>query len=318
MSIVVYAPASIGNMGVGFDLLGAALSPVDGSLLGDQIKIKRGEQPFSLNCCGVYAHKLPEKFEENLVYFCYLTYKNALQEKAHQILPVALTLQKNLPVGSGLGSSSSSIVAALHALNTFHDNLLTKNEMLLLMGEMEGIVSGSVHYDNVAPCYLGGTQLMINEAEIIAQAIPSFSEWYWVISYPGISISTAEARDILPKQVSLKDTLSYGRHLATYIHACHTKQSSLATKVLKDVIAEPYRATLIPNFEEVKAAAQNEGCHAMGISGSGPTIFAVFSNLSQANSLQSWLNKHFLQNNDGFTHICKIDTQGARTKGTDL
>ncbi|HEY5716777.1 MAG TPA: homoserine kinase [Psychromonas sp.] len=318
MSVVAYAPASTANVSVGFDVLGGALAPINGDLFGDRVKISSGDFGFSLECTGRYAHKLPADYKTNIVYQCYLAYQGALKKLNKEILPVKMTLEKNLPVGSGLGSSSSSIVAALQALNAWHDYLLDENEMLLLMGEMEGQISGSVHYDNVAPCYLGGMQLMINEGGVISQTLPSFKEWYWVVAYPGISISTSAARNILPAQYRLSDTLTYGRRLGGFVHACYTNQPELAAKMLKDVIAEPYRSQLIPGFKEARLFAQQSGALAMGISGSGPTVFAVMTDLIQAQSLQNWLTENFLQNDEGFCHICRLDEQGARVLGTEL
>ncbi|WP_019613269.1 homoserine kinase [Psychromonas ossibalaenae] len=318
MSVVAYAPASTANVSVGFDVLGGALAPISGELLGDRVKISTGDYGFSLECTGPYAHKLPSDSESNIVYQCYLGYKAAIGKHNKEILPVKMILEKNLPVGSGLGSSSSSIVAALEALNAWHDYLLDETTMLALMGEMEGQISGSVHYDNVAPCYLGGMQLMINEDDIISQTIPSFKEWYWVVAYPGITISTSAARDILPAQYRLSETLTYGRRLGAFVHASYSSQPDLAAKMLKDVIAEPYRSQLIPGFKEARLFAEQSGALAMGISGSGPTVFAVMTDLIQAQSLQNWLTENFLQNDEGFCHICRLDEQGARVLGTEL
>lgn len=318
MSVVAYAPASTANVSVGFDVLGGALAPIGGELLGDRVKIFTGDYGFSLECIGRYAHKLPSDSNSNIVYQCYLAYQAAIAKLNKEILPVKMILEKNLPVGSGLGSSSSSIVAALEALNAWHDYLLDETSMLALMGEMEGQISGSVHYDNVAPCYLGGMQLMINEDGIISQTIPSFKEWYWVVAYPGITISTSAARDILPAQYRLSETLTYGRRLGAFVHASYSNQPELAAKMLKDVIAEPYRSQLIPGFAEARSYAMQCGALAMGISGSGPTVFAVMTDLKQAESLQNWLTENFLQNDEGFCHICRLDDQGARVLGTEL
>jgi homoserine kinase len=318
MSVVAYAPASTANVSVGFDVLGGALAPISGELLGDRVKITTGDYGFSLECIGRYAHKLPPETDKNIVYQCYLGYEAAIAKQNKKILAVKMTLEKNLPVGSGLGSSSSSIVAALEALNAWHDYLLDETSMLTLMGEMEGQISGSVHYDNVAPCYLGGMQLMINEDGIISQTIPSFKEWYWVVAYPGITISTSAARNILPAQYRLSDALTYGRRLGAFVHASYSNQPNLAAKMLKDVIAEPYRSQLIPGFKEARLAAEQSGALAMGISGSGPTVFAVMTDLGQAEALQTWLTEKFLQNDEGFCHICRLDEQGARVLGTEL
>ncbi|MNX28374.1 Homoserine kinase [compost metagenome] len=155
-SVVAYAPASSANLSVGFDVLGAALAPVDGSLLGDRVQVKAADVAFALSSVGRYAHKLPDDPKKNILYDCWLAYGEALEKRGLTLKPLAMVLEKNLPVGSGLGSSACSVVAALEGLNAFHGAPLNEHDMLLLMGEMEGKISGSVHYDNVAPCYLGG------------------------------------------------------------------------------------------------------------------------------------------------------------------
>lgn len=244
-SVVAYAPASSANLSVGFDVLGAALAPVDGSLLGDRVQVKAADVPFALSSVGRYAHKLPADPKKNILHDCWLAYGEALEKRGLGLQPLEMVLEKNLPVGSGLGSSACSVVAALEGLNAFHGAPLNEHDLLLLMGEMEGKISGSVHYDNVAPCYLGGMQLVLEEHGVISQGIPVFDEWYWVVCYPGTVVSTAAARAILPAQYRRQDCLTYGRRLAAFVHASYTGQEGLAASVLKDVIAEPYRAALI-------------------------------------------------------------------------
>lgn len=318
MSVVAFAPASTANVSVGFDVLGAAMAPVDGTMLGDRVLVADTDGEFVLATVGAYAHKLPEDFTQNIVYDCYLAFEKAIFDKGVTSKNLVMTLEKNMPVGSGLGSSATSIVAAFVALNAFYDKPLSEHELMLLMGELEGQISGSLHYDNVAPCHFGGMQLVVDEADIISQTLPSFDDWYWVLCYPGINVSTSAARSILPAQYRRQDCLTYGRRLSGFVHACHTAQESLAAAMLKDVIAEPYRAQLIPGFDAVRDQATAMGALATGISGSGPTVFCVLKDLSQAEKLKDWLGEHFIQNQDGFCHICKIDTQGARVTGTQL
>lgn len=318
MSLVAYAPASTANMSVGFDLLGAPLAPIDGTLLGDKVWVGETDGEFSLTSTGPFAHKLPDDYRQNIVYDCYLLYGQALARKGLALKPLSMILEKNLPVGSGLGSSATSVVAALVGLNAYHDHALDEQELLLLMGELEGQISGSVHYDNVAPCYLGGLQLVLDDGGVISQPLPVFEDWYWVVCYPGISVSTSAARAILPAQYRRQDCLTYGRRLAGFVHASHTGQEAVAAAMLKDVIAEPYRAQLIPGFAEVRDHAATMGALATGISGSGPTVFCVMKDLHQAEKLKNWLAEHFIQNQDGFCHICKLDAQGARVTGTEL
>ena len=308
--VKVYAPASSANMSVGFDVLGAAVSPIDGSLLGDYVTVEAADT-FSLNNIGRFASKLPDEPRENIVYQCW---ERFCQEIGKNI-PVKMTLEKSMPIGSGLGSSACSVVAGLMAMNEYCGKPLSDTRLLSLMGELEGRISGSVHYDNVAQCFLGGMQLMIEENGIISQSVPGFDEWLWVLAYPGIKVSTAEARAILPALYRRQDCISHGRHLAGFIHACHTRQPQLAAKLMRDVIAEPYRAKLLPRFNEARQAAADIGALASGISGSGPTLFALCDNTDTAQRVADWLSQHYLQNQEGFVHICRLDTAGARVLG---
>ncbi len=308
--VKVYAPASIGNVSVGFDVLGAAVSPIDGTLLGDCVSVEAADA-FSLENAGRFVSKLPDDPKENIVYQCWERFCQAIGRD----VPVAMRLEKNMPIGSGLGSSACSVVAGLMAMNEFCDRPLDKMALLGLMGELEGRISGSVHYDNVAPCYLGGLQLMLEEDGFISQQVPCFNDWLWVMAYPGIKVSTAEARAILPAQYLRQDCISHGRYLAGFIHACHTQQPRLAAKLMQDVIAEPYRTRLLPGFAEARKAAQGIGALACGISGSGPTLFAVCDGGATAQRMADWLKNNYLQNDEGFVHICRLDTAGARQLG---
>jgi homoserine kinase len=313
-----YAPASIGNVSLGFDLLGAALKPIDGSLLGDEVDIEIAEQ-FSLIVTGRFADKLPPNPDSNIVTRCYQHFIVALEQQGHAksaIPSLKMTLHKHLPIGSGLGSSASSIVAALHGLNQFFAKYFgkipfTENELLLIMGELEGQISGSVHYDNVAPCFLGGLTLMAEHKEQVALPLPMFENWYWVSCYSGMSVSTSAARNILPKQVSMANTIQFGRQLAVFIDALYRKDEKLAAAMMLDVIAEPYRKSLLPRFDESRAFALQHGAIAFGISGSGPTVFAVCDNIENAKMINQWLTDNYIQNDTGFSHICQLDTSGA-------
>ncbi|EXU75890.1 homoserine kinase [Erwinia papayae] len=308
--VKIYAPASIGNVSVGFDVLGAAVSPVDGTLLGDCVTVEAAAE-FSLRNEGRFVSKLPASPQENIVWQCW----DRFCEVTGQRVPVAMTLEKNMPIGSGLGSSACSVVAALMAMNEYCGKPLDDTRLLALMGELEGRISGSVHYDNVAPCFLGGIQLMVEENGIISQSVPAFDQWLWVMAYPGIKVSTAEARAILPAQYRKEDIIRHGRYLGGFIHACHTQQPQLAAKLMQDVIAEPYRTKLLPGFAQARQGLKDIGALACGISGSGPTLFAVSDCPQTAERMADWLRQHYLQNDEGFVHICRIDTAGARKLG---
>lgn len=310
MSVTVYAPASIGNVGVGFDLLGAALAPLDNSFLGDRVTVSVAPEGIQLRCSGRWQHKLPGKAADNIVMQCAEYF--LAQLPVDQRTGLSLELEKNLPVGSGLGSSASSVVAAFVALNEFFVRPFDQNRLLLMMGEFEGKVSGSVHFDNVAPGFLGGIQLMLQAAGRVCEPVPVFDNWYWVIAYPGISLSTAHMRSLLPAKYDRATAIDYGRYLSAFIHASYRQDQTLAVAVLKDVMAEPYRSSSISGYVEARAKLAEMGMLASGISGSGPTMFSITDDLQLANQSLQWLTDNFLLNSDGFAHICRIDKAGAR------
>lgn len=305
-----YAPASIGNVSLGFDVLGAALAPIDGSRLGDEVDIAPADD-FSLTVTGPFAHKLPGDVDSNIVTKCYHYFCEQMAAKGKSTTPVALTLHKNLPIGSGLGSSASSIVAAFAALNAYFDTPFGEDTLLHMMGELEGQISGSIHYDNVAPCYQGGMTLMTGAQEPVTLSLPLNPNWYYAICYSGISVSTAAARDILPSQVDMATALTFGRQLGVFVHALHAQNFALAASVMKDVIAEPYRKSLLPGFDDARAFSEQQGALAFGISGSGPTVFAVCNSEEQATRIARYLTDNYIQNQDGFSHVCQIPQAGT-------
>jgi homoserine kinase len=317
MSVSVFAPASIGNVSVGFDVLGLAVKPIDGTLLGDVVTVELADQD-SLEVIGEFAKKLPPSPKQNIVWHCLQLFNKAMDEGGFVKDNVKLTLDKKMPVGSGLGSSACSVVAAIAALNAYYkqatgNTYFDEKQLLLMMGEMEAKISGSLHYDNVAPCYLGNLQLMVPDAGIISRTLPGFEDCYYIMAYPGIVVSTKAAREVLPNNYSRKDVITYGQNLATFVDACHRGDKQQAFSVLKDVIAEPYRQHLLPKFEQARDQLTAQGSLAVGISGSGPTLFSVFDTLDKAQEMALWLKDNYLQTELGFVHVCKVDEVGACT-----
>jgi homoserine kinase len=313
-SVSVFAPASIGNVSVGFDVLGLAVKPVDGTLLGDVVSVELADED-SLVVIGAFADKLPSNKEDNIVWSCLQLFNQALIQAKQNISKVKLTLDKKMPVGSGLGSSACSVVAALAGLNAFYAKYnsfsFDEKTVLKMTGEMEAQISGSLHYDNVAPCYLGGLQLMVPDSEIISRTLPGFSDCYYVMAYPGIEVSTKAAREALPASYSRADVISYGQNLATFVDACHRQDKSQAFSVLTDVVAEPYRTSLLPKYQQAHDYLSAQGCLAAGISGSGPTLFCVCDSEQQAQAFAVWLQENYLQTDLGFVHVCLVDDAGA-------
>jgi len=313
MSVSVFAPISIGNVSVGFDILGVAVLPIDGTLIGDIVHVSDTlDTQNELVVTGTHANRLPSKVTDNIVWNCMLAFNRELKKAGKSVVNVQMTLEKNIPTSSGLGSSACSVVAALAALNEFYQQPFDELELLKLMVELEAQISGSKHYDNVAPCYLGGLQLILDNPEKISQSLPVFDDCFWVMAYPDVLVSTKAARDILPKTYERQTTITFGQNLAGFIDASYRQDKQQAFSLFKDVLAEPYRKHLLPNFEIAKQTMESYGCLAVGISGSGPTLFAITDDITIAEKASEWLKKNYLQTDEGFVHICKVDKKGTR------
>ena len=316
-SLTVYAPASVGNVSVGFDALGLALAPIDGTLLGDLVQVapypdKVSDPDWSLQVDGPFAAELPRDPEENIVMACCRLFEKAAREHGVAIRPLRVRLSKRLPIGSGLGSSASSIVAALEALNRWHGNLFSTQNVFRLMAEMEGQISGEIHLDNVAPCLFGGLRLC-PPGSPHEYALPWPGAWRAVVCWPGTKLVTREARAVLPASVPRKIAVRHAAQFAQFVHALHTGKTRLAAECFIDHIAEPYRRALLPGFDEARVALRKLGALAVGISGSGPTIFALVDDHEVARKSCDWLDENYRKNDRGFAHVCRADLGGART-----
>jgi len=311
--LTVYAPASVGNVSVGFDALGLALAPINGALLGDTVTLEPldGDGDWRLACRGPFAHALPSDPEDNVVLACCRAFHEAAAELGYAIRPLKVTLEKRLPIGSGLGSSASSIVAAFEALNRWHAHLLPAQQLFGLMARQEGGISGEVHLDNIAPCLYGGLRLCPPGSQQ-EYALPWPGAWRAVVCWPGTQLETRAARAVLPDQVDRRIAVRHGAQFAQFVHALHAGNAALAAACVVDHIAEPYRRALLPGFDEARLALKEIGALAVGISGSGPTVFALVDDYDVANRSAAWLDGHYRRNDAGFVHICRADLGGAR------
>lgn len=311
--LTVFAPASIGNVSVGFDALGLALAPVDGSLLGDTVQVLPGAQSdWKLSMTGTYADKLPPDPEKNIVLLCCRLYQRVLEQRGIGISPLHLVLDKRLPIGSGLGSSASSVVATLEALNRWHDHPLGSREVFRLMAQVEGGISGEIHLDNVAPCLYGGLRLCPPGGQS-EYALPWPARWLAVTCWPGTELVTREARAVLPEQLPRSTAVHHGAQFAQFVYALYTGKTALAAASMVDLIAEPWRRRLLPGFDRARDELTAMGALAVGISGSGPTVFVLVDDMRLAESAAEWLAKYYQQNESGFVHICRADLGGARS-----
>jgi homoserine kinase len=304
-----FAPASIGNFACGFDLLGAALAPLDGTLLGDivQVEPSRADR-FVLE--GPMAARLAGETRPNLV----VRALELFRERTGIRTPWKVTLDKRLPVNSGLGSSASSVVAALAAFQAASALPLDGMELLELAGRGEGAYSGAAHLDNVAPSLLGGLRMVVpgREGRASARELPWPRDLVFVVVHPDWELPTAQSRAVLPAHIALCATVAFGGNLAAFVHALHTEDRALLARCLRDPLAEPHRAPLVPGFTRAKASALAAGALGFSFSGSGPSVFAVGLE-EQAGAIAEAVRAAFGAEGLGCrSWVCGLDTRGAR------
>lgn len=311
--IRVFAPATIGNVSVGFDALGLAIAPMDGSLLGDIVTVEAADLPdWQLEVRGEFCAELPDDPEDNVVLASCRRFETALSARDVAFRPLKVTLEKRLPIGTGLGSSASSVVATLEALNRFHRYPLVTGELFGLMAEMEGSISGGIHTDNIGPCLFGGLRLC-PPGETAVYALPWPATWQVVVCWPGTRLDTRASRAVLPQEVSLDTASRQGAAFASFVHALHSGDPGLASRSLRDLLAEPYRKQLLPRFDVARESLLERGALAFGISGSGPSVFSIFDDPDGAEAAVDWLEKEYGENDRAFAYICRAEQGGARS-----
>ncbi|HVT58477.1 MAG TPA: homoserine kinase [Thermoanaerobaculia bacterium] len=272
--VAAFGPACIGNVAAGFDVLGAAVAPLDGPW-GDLVELREAAS-WSLVAEGPFAGALPREPAENLALKACQAFERRL---GRRLPPCALRLHKGLPVASGLGSSSATVVATLRALDALFDHPLGAAgplgdaELLAAAGEAEAHASGAVHLDNVAAALLGGLRLLAPDGR--ACLLPFPEELRFVLAVPALTLTTRAARAALPHGVSRRLAVEHAQNLAALVHALHTGNRELLRACLVDLLAEPHRAALVPGFRAVQAAALAGGALGCSLSGSGPSVFAV-------------------------------------------
>ena len=312
--LVAYAPASIGNVAAGFDLLGAALAPLDGTLLGDLVQVAHAEEA-SFHLTGPFATALADDRRPNLVLRTRDLFVEAVRAGGDEVGPFAITLEKRLPVASGLGSSASSIVATLVALQALCGEPLSGSDLLNLAGRAEGLTSGERHLDNVAPSLLGGLQLLVPGRDGLAATrhLPWPADLLLVVVHPALRLSTADSRGVLPEHPGWRETVDFAGNLASLVQALHTDDRALLARCLRDPLVEMHRAPLVPGFRAAQAAALALGALGCSLSGSGPSIFAVAEDEARAGAISTAIRRCFTEVGlASQSWICALDPEGAR------
>ncbi len=312
-AVRAYGPASVGNVAAGFDVLGAAVAPAGGGLWGDVVAVRQlvglaGPRPeVTLVCDGPFAHLLPADPADNLAIKACAAFARRLGRRLPHL---ELRLTKGLPVGSGLGSSSATVVAVIRGLDALLGRPLDEAGLLAAAGEAEAHAAGAAHLDNVAAALLGGLRLVDPGGR--ARPLPFPEELRIVLAVPALTLPTRVARAALPAAVPLGLAAAHAQNLAALVHALYAGDRGLLRGCLRDLLAEPHRAGLVPGFREVQAAALAAGAWGCSFSGAGPAVFAVAEAGAAAAvgeaMRQAWAGARVVAR----IEVCVLDRRGAR------
>jgi homoserine kinase len=306
-----FAPASVGNVGVGFDVLGLAVNNI-----GDKVRIKKiREKKIVINSIsginGITDKEIsaiPLLAEKN-------TATVGLLEMMHDFklnFGFQLDIFKGIPLGSGLGGSAASSVAAVMAANQLLNKPLNKEALYKYTLSGEAAATGSRHGDNVGPSLLGGLVITPKNSERV-MPVPYSKKLRIVLVYPGFRLDTQTARAVLPDKISMSEHVLASGKLAQFLVSCNSKKLDGIKDFFSDDLIEPKRAHLIKGFLHVKAAALNNGALGCSISGAGPTVFALCV-VGQEKKILSAMTKAFIKaghkNTKGW--VSAINSVGAK------
>ncbi len=302
-----FAPATVANVGCGFDIFGFAVDAP-----GDEVVVRaRSEPGVIISAITGDGGRLPLAASENTAGAA------ALALLAHLEAPrgVEMELHKRMPLGSGLGSSAASAVAAVVAVNALFGDPLRRAELLpfAVAGEQVSCGRGPAHLDNVAPSLLGGFLLIRSASPPDIVPLPTPPTLSCALVHPELEVLTSEARRILPQVVPLGDAVTQWGNVAGLVAGLLLGDFALIGRSLEDVIVEPARAPLIPGFAEVRRAAMEAGALGCGISGACPTLFALGDSLDGARRAGEAMHEAFAARGMASdVYVSGINREGAR------
>lgn len=303
-AVKAFAPATVANVSCGFDIFGFAVDAP-----GDEVEVSYADATgVSVKVTGDEG-RLPTDPQKNTAGVAVMAFLDAIESDAG----IAITLHKKLPLGSGMGSSAASSVAALVAINALMGSPFTREQLLPFAMEAERVACGSAHADNVAPSLLGGFVLVRSYDPLDVTKIPIPQNLYCTLVHPHLELKTEDSRRVLRSTIAMKDAITQWGNIAGLVVGLMKPDYGLIMRSLKDVIAEPVRSVLIPEFDRIKQVAIEQGSLGCGISGSGPTIFALCTEYEIGKHVGAAVQNEFTALGlDSDVFVSKINDKGAR------
>ena len=301
--IKIFAPATVANVACGFDVLGFCLEGI-----GDEMILRKVPQK-NITITKIEGFDLPFETELNVAGVSAL----ALYKAINPAYGFEIEIYKNIKPGSGIGSSAASAVGSVFGINELLGRPFNKTELTEFALKGEALASACEHADNIAPALFGGFTLVKSLSPVEILQIPSPPNLYATILHPQIEIKTVDSRALLPKQVSLQQAITQGANLGSLIHSLHTNNYKLMQRSLHDVLIEPHRSKLIPQYTAMKNAALKAGALGTAISGSGPSVFSLCEGIETANKVKEVLAELYSKTGIAFDmHVSRINTEGIK------
>jgi homoserine kinase len=284
-SIKVFAPATVANVVCGFDVMGFAVNAP-----GDEVEMRLTDKPgIKITRITGDEGRLPLDPLKNTVSISVQHYLNHIKRGD---LGIEIALNKKMPIGSGLGSSSASTVAGLFAVNALLDNYLSVEELVPFAMKGEEAACGYGHADNVAPAIMGGFILIRSYEPLEVIRLPYPKNLHCAIVFPEVDVPTRDARQMIRSKVLLKDAVKQWGNIAGLVSGLYTHDIDLMGRSMQDILVEPVRSLLIPDFYKLKEIALDTGAVSFGISGSGPSVFAFAKSEAVAHEITRKVQAH--------------------------
>ena len=300
--VIVQSPATIANLVCGFDILGLCLEQPN-----DTMEVRLLDQP-GITVTSKDGFPLPTDPAQNTAGAPLI----AMLEELDRPIGFEVIISKQIKPGSGIGSSAASAAGAVVAANHLLGNIFSKEDLVRFALFGEKVASGVKHADNIAPCIYGGITLIRSIFPIDIIAIPA-PPLHVTVVHPQIEVRTADARQILRKQVLLKDAIRQWGNIAGLVAGIMKQDYDLIGRSLEDVIIEPVRSILIPGFDEVKTKCKEAGALGGGISGSGPSVFMLSKDAATAKSVEKLMQEIYTRIGlDHHTYVTTINQQGVK------
>jgi homoserine kinase len=308
-SVNVFAPATVANVVCGFDVLGFAVDEP-----GDEVVMRMTDKPgITISKITGDNGRLPLDPAKNTVA---VSVQHYLKSVNRLDVGVDIELHKKMPIGSGLGSSSASTVAGLYAIKTLLGDDSDPAKLLPFAMKGEEMACGQGHADNVAPALMGGFVLIRSYEPLDIVRLPHPKDLWCAIVFPDVDVPTREARQIIRNKISMKDAVTQWGNIAGLVSGLFLQDIDLIGRSMKDILVEPVRSMLIPDFYKMREMSMELGAVSFGISGSGPSVFAFTRDEQTARAITQKLQKHLTGIGIGSnSYVSTINDKGPRVIG---